>query len=820
MRPKVRGEWLILGSAFAPNKKPATAVAARAAVGSAKKEIWAVGDRVWKGGVPSDPVPFVEMPISWENSFGGEGFAANPLGKGFKPVKSDKGEVHPLPNVELAGKLVTSPRERPRPAAFSAVDPSWPARANKAGTYDKRWLETRYPDFPDDFDPTHFNMAPEDQWIENMRFEPGTSFSFENMHPDKLRVEGTLPPVQARLFVTRNNDDGAMHDVPLRCDTLWFLPHLEKMILLFRGTIEVEDELLEDLADVLVALEWADRPKPRSHYEKVRADRLDKRLGPVYSLRDSDLMPEDLPIASSDVANELDELLAKEGLIRKNMTRQVEKKLAKMRSDLEAEGIDPDKHVPVLPPDPPPPGKEDMAAHALALEKQAEELTAIGQKKIADILKEVEATCQAEGLDFEEVKRKAKKQSAGPPKFRAKAELEKLRDMAELSANAGLPIPGVEEKLSDPKLMDKLEATERAVKDMYRKGAHWMTPVDPREGEDADRTRAAVLEALATHKDLREWDLTGMDLSRIDFRGANLEGAFLEGANLEGCCFQGVNAARVVFTRARLSRADLERACLTETNFGETNLDDAILRSADLTGAILCKTKLVRTDLTGARLDRADLTEAVFENVTFANVKAKETLFSKANLADVDFRGVDLDQCTFTESSIERADFSGAKLRSTTFIDVAGAQARFQGAVMTNLRVARLERGTSFAQGQFDRADLSGANLRGADLTGASFRDAILNQADMSSCKLVGADLEGARAVEARFVKADMTDANLCRTDLMNTLLTRAIVRGTRFEEANLFRADAAASKGDKRTSFRGANVNNVRFVRSRENRG
>lgn len=90
----------------------------------------------------------------------------------------------------------------------------------------------------------------------------------------------------------------------------------------------------------------------------------------------------------------------------------------------------------------------------------------------------------------------------------------------------------------------------------------------------------------------------------------------------------------------------------------------------------------------------------------------------------------------------------------------------------------------------------------------------------MSSCKLVGADLEGARAVEARFVKADMTDANLCRTDLMNTLLTRAIVRGTRFEEANLFRADAAASKGDKRTSFRGANVNNVRFVRSRENRG
>ena len=91
----------------------------------------------------------------------------------------------------------------------------------------------------------------------------------------------------------------------------------------------------------------------------------------------------------------------------------------------------------------------------------------------------------------------------------------------------------------------------------------------------------------------------------------------------------------------------------------------------------------------------------------------------------------------------------------------------------------------------------------------------------MSQCKLVGADsLEGARAVEIRRIKADLTDAYLSRTDSMNAMLARAIVRGARFEEANLFRADAAGTKGDKRTSFRGANVTQGRFTRGQEGRG
>src|SRR5690348_1507796 len=58
LKPKVRGEALLSGFAFAPGGAPAPIVAARLAVGSIDKEVWAVGDRHWKLTGPTEAVPF------------------------------------------------------------------------------------------------------------------------------------------------------------------------------------------------------------------------------------------------------------------------------------------------------------------------------------------------------------------------------------------------------------------------------------------------------------------------------------------------------------------------------------------------------------------------------------------------------------------------------------------------------------------------------------------------------------------------------------------------------------------------------------------
>ncbi|ECL0005320.1 pentapeptide repeat-containing protein [Listeria monocytogenes] len=105
----------------------------------------------------------------------------------------------------------------------------------------------------------------------------------------------------------------------------------------------------------------------------------------------------------------------------------------------------------------------------------------------------------------------------------------------------------------------------------------------------------------------------------------------------------------------------------------------------------------------------------------------------------------------------ERANLSYADLRRA---DLSGA----------NLRGANL----SYAD--LRRADLSGANLRGAnlsyadlrraDLSGANLRGANLRRANLSYADLRRADLSGANLRVANLSYADLSYANLRRADL------------------------------------------------------
>jgi hypothetical protein len=301
------------------------------------KELWVVGDRFWQNGVPSEPVPFDVMPVTWDRAFGGEGYVPNPVGRGINPVKLEDGETAiPLPNVEFPKKLVISPGERPVPASFAPIDPSWQRRISKIGTCDKKWFETRYPDYPDDFDPTYFNIAPEDQWFDKP-FVGGERIVVERMHPTKERIEGQVPPFLARCFVSRTGD--VVKDIPMRCDTLWLLPHVERMILLFRAFTEVADDEASDVLDVMFALERTGEPKPRSHYVQVREKRLDRDKGAVWSLREKDLLPAGLKAGKAVDQESLEELLGREGLAEKVIEARAQVELDKARETFRENGI-------------------------------------------------------------------------------------------------------------------------------------------------------------------------------------------------------------------------------------------------------------------------------------------------------------------------------------------------------------------------------------------------------------------------------------------------------------------------------------------------
>jgi hypothetical protein len=187
---------ILNGTAYAPRGKQALQLTVGLRVGPMVKAFRVVGNRVWRKGMlgisPSDPVPFDTMPISYDNAFGGvdnsngdpanvRTFMENPVGRGYWNFK-DNIDGRPLPNTEELDTRVTDPAGPYRPMSFGGIGRNWQPRINHAGTYDQRWLDTRAPFWPDDFDYRYFQSAPPDQQISYP--SGGEEVILKNLTPD------------------------------------------------------------------------------------------------------------------------------------------------------------------------------------------------------------------------------------------------------------------------------------------------------------------------------------------------------------------------------------------------------------------------------------------------------------------------------------------------------------------------------------------------------------------------------------------------------------------------------------------------------------
>ena len=107
---------------------------------------------------PEQPLPAV--PVTYANAYGGEGYAANPFGKGYR---NDR-----VPNIEYPDQRMKTPGDRPPPAGFGPIPPTVEPRSEKIGSYGGDYLEKHWPAFPPDFDWSFFNAAPDDQQIDGL----------------------------------------------------------------------------------------------------------------------------------------------------------------------------------------------------------------------------------------------------------------------------------------------------------------------------------------------------------------------------------------------------------------------------------------------------------------------------------------------------------------------------------------------------------------------------------------------------------------------------------------------------------------------------
>jgi hypothetical protein len=145
-------EVLVNGAAYSPHGFAVSSVDLSLVVGGVERRAVANGDRMWVGwgpdAVPSEPLPFLRMPATYERAFGGTAdvwldehtmvpmsHPGNPRGRGFDP-SPDAAELaaelgvpagYPrfdmqrwLPNLEDPSARVTAWADAPRPHCWSA----------------------------------------------------------------------------------------------------------------------------------------------------------------------------------------------------------------------------------------------------------------------------------------------------------------------------------------------------------------------------------------------------------------------------------------------------------------------------------------------------------------------------------------------------------------------------------------------------------------------------------------------------------------------------------------------------------------------------
>ena len=259
---------LLVGSAHAPQGQQVQRMRAGLRVGAMQKVFEVVGDRVWQAGLAgitaSAPLPFTQMPVSYDRAFGGAdrysdderehgAYLPNPVGRGWhKHLKNAWVDGKPLPNLEDVGQAVTSPSGSYKPVALGPLGRGWPQRARYAGTYDDDWLANVFPFLPRDFDDRYYQAAPEDQQIAPPKGPIEVTLS--GLRPDGVR-QFVLPFFEAPVHVFPRR--GGREDLIATLDTVVFEPDDERFTMSWRVARPLQKSMHE-IAQVLVGKKGKD----------------------------------------------------------------------------------------------------------------------------------------------------------------------------------------------------------------------------------------------------------------------------------------------------------------------------------------------------------------------------------------------------------------------------------------------------------------------------------------------------------------------------------------------------------------------------------
>lgn len=677
---KAHADILITGHCHTPEGKPAMTLPVTMRVGSYQKSVMVYGDRYWlDDNRTTRPLPFVRMPMTWEQAFGGRGFDDNPIGKGITEITFPDGQrAIPLPNVEQPSNLLTVRGQQVSPAGFGPIPDMWPTRMKKFGQIDDDYKKKRWPWYPKSFDWVFFNAAPEDQQIrDDLRGDE--ELVFEHLHPNIWQYRSFLPGLRIRCFLTelvRAHQD--LREIPTRLDTVWVCPEEEKLILVWRGHLPVKTEKLLEVFNLFVMTEPIQTP-PREREEViallhdaiVRMEAEDEELEPEAESDDEEETEED----ESEETAEANEANPVEG-------GEPASAGEKNQGDL---------------------GRADKPAEMEAQQSQTDQY-------------EVEVTSTAEEEAPEDTEDSIEEAAEESPDEAEKLSLTRIKDMIEARASFhGCDLGGLD--------LSSLDFSGLDLREAILEGAILIR---------ANLSGANLSSAVLGDANLREGNCV-----EVNFADADLTGAWLTKANLTGANLERADLSKACLREARLSSVQAR-----DSIFEEADLSSARLDNADLTGADLSKATMHHAQFTGSNMSDVAIEEAWGRGVEAQRANMTKVRGAKANLCGADFRGIEARGSVWEGAQLHGAKFVGGSLNEAELSDANLAQTTFEACEMKQSRLnkaslygATMRRANLFAA-TLDEADLTRTDMRESNLYGATLMDAKLENTRLENANL------------------------------------------------------------------------------------
>ncbi len=801
--PKARGEFLVYGSAYKPAALTSQPLLVEASVGEVSKRLAVFGDRQFNvmTGI-SAPKPFSRMPITPENAFGGEGFADNPLGKGFCEIPADPATgaaaSWPVPNIETPERLLVQRGDSALPAGFWALAPDAPARASLLGRFDQHWEKNRWPHLPLDTAPDFFQVAPVDQRLSGY-WRGDEKIVLRNLHPHSALLESALPGLRARCFVHRSGGEAANNfsEAAAHAETVWLFPEHDCGLILFRALAPVSDEDGDDVAHVFIELEsLSGQPLPQAHYWQLFQEKIGlakpAKVEPVAEAAAFQVAPLAVaPPAAPAVDVSLDALANSPAIAEiEKMTAEVDTQVKALMAQHGLTPADLEKYIAN-------PGTSPAPMPLAEIEKSIAEVDAQMQQLMA-----------RHGIapaDLDRYMTPAASGSAGEAEEVGRLIAEAEKQVHELIGSSGLNVPEMKAALaSHPGLAAAIDdfltmGAKGASVDMAALMAQVAAlapklampppaaepaPVEPVEAAPVRLDRQGVMARHAAGQSMAACDLSTIDLSQLDLRGADFSGALLSGAS-----FAGSRVGGAKFTDALLQKADFSAAELDGASLVGASADGAKFVGSRMQKIDASKADFSGGDFSGADLSGATLAGTVFAGSRMAGLQAKACVADKASFEDCDLSGAVFGEsrcngARFNGADLQQANFAGASAEKAEFFGVNAANSSFAGA---HLGASRANASSQFPDANFCGASLQMANWGGVALNRAVLSEAQLDKADLSRAQLDQASLLRASAKETRFDKASLDGADLSGINLFNGSLRLAKLGSARLQMANLY---------------------------------